>query len=194
MLIDTKAGFFRRIRATNTTDNAYPSVVDVVGFANKPSGTGNSASQTTARAVIDMIDNLIEGATPNWGKIMVYGVGSDNHVITLKLFTYTLAIDGGNLVTATWKVCPFAEVTCTLSANCAAVANGLEGGVTNLYADTMVLVGTSGDAGISMNIFSPADDATPAHIQFSLKGAHLLQPAFKRGSGTDSNGLIQLGN
>lgn len=195
MHVKTWAGNFQRIRQTSTTDSSYPTGMDldILGYANKPTGVGDNASQTTKKAVIDVIgQNTMGGGVPNWAKIHVYGVGSNNHVITFKLYSYTLMEEpSGDPATAQWIVSPLCEVTCTLSSNLTGAGSPI--GATNLFADTMVLVGTSGDAGISMSLFNPADDATKAHIQISLKGAHLLVPTFKKGSGTDCNGLIQLG-
>ncbi len=199
MQLNTQATMLRRSRATNTTDTSYDTFASILGFVNRPTGVGDAVAQTT-KGVWDLIgftqtDNVV---LPNSAILTPFGfhASPNNKIFVMRFDIYKLAMEAGNLNTAEWIRQSLLEVTCTMSSNIPGLSGGLVAN-TNCFCDTIAVVGTSGNQGVSVDIYSPADDATPGTVQVSLKGAHILMPVFKNADGggnpaTSCNTLIQL--
>lgn len=189
MLTETLSTHLMRIRRTNATDSSLPTRTT---SATEPSGIGDNAAQATAKAVISLNRENISGArVQNRVKIVPVGVGSDNNTFTMAVYGWSRVVDRDkelNPELDLWIATKLAAFTCTLSA-----AVGVAGRVltaTDRIADTIAIIGTSGNPNVSMEIVSPATDE-PAHIVVDLKGAEKLEIVFGTGgSATSANALV----
>lgn len=133
------------------------------------------------------------GATENAVKIVPIGVGSDDTTFSLRVIGWDRTIGkAGGIVTDTclWVPIKLVEVQCTLGAT-VGVANAIADASTR-FADVITLTGTSGNAGVDVDIVSPADD-TIAHLVVDLKGSAILEITFSTGSSaTSCNALWSL--
>jgi len=177
---------WRRIRRTNTTDASFPSRLIQEG---EPSGIGDSAAQATASAVIDLAQK--SAVVQNGAVLMFYGAGSNNNTFSARIIGWRWMIEGGDRTTAVWVPTVLAELACTLSSTPIGIAGRILAN-TDLFADTVSITGTTANAGVSIDVVSPAND-TPAHVTIDLVGWQKAEITFQTGSSaTNANGLIAL--
>ncbi len=185
VVLGTTSMKWRRVRSTNTTDNGFPSRII---RATEPSGTGNSAAQATASAVIDMTQPDGGGITQNAMIIKPYGAGANNATFSLRVIGWR-KVEEGDPTTTIWDPTVLVELACTLSST----PIGLAGKVivaTDLFADTIVL--TTGNDDVSCDIVSPTGDVA-AHAVVDLKGFTKIEMTFTTGgSATNCNALVSL--
>lgn len=188
MFVETISQGFQRIRRTNATDNGFPSRLFQVA---EPSGIGDSAAQATASAVFDLA-----GRCPTLGNVVqngfvlkFYGAGANNATFSVRVIGWRQVMEGGDLNTAGWDPTDLCELACTLSST----PVGLAGRIitaTDLFADTIAITGTTANAGVSIDVISPANDRA-AHVMLDVKGFQKVEIIFTTGgSATSCNGLI----
>lgn len=189
IVLQTAAADWQLARATNTTDASFPARFR---SATRPSGTGNSVAQATASAVIDNTGDQA-GGTPVQNSLiaMPCGVGADNNTGSMRIGVWSRVPSKGTPDTEIYIYMLLCEVLYTVSGSLAGLA-GRKVDDTQLFADTITLVGTSGNAGIDIDIVSPAND-TPAHVVVDLKGGEIPEITFARGSSlTSCNALVRM--
>ncbi len=175
-VIETLHQPFNRIRRTNTTDNAFPTRAPQLA---EPVGTGNSASQTTASSVIEMV-NVGTGLVQNGLKLKLYGAGADNATFSVRIYGWDYIIEDGDRNGTEWDPTLLCELACTVSA----AVHGVAGRVitdTDLYADTIT--------GVSIDVHSPADDAHAGLVVMDFFGLRKIEAVFKVGTATNANGI-----
>lgn len=201
VMMQTLAMSGQKIRQTNSTDASYPSRVTrlawLAGVDNQPSGIGDAAAQTTmavkslkktdAVPTTNRLDTNI-GAIYNVGIFQFFGTGNDDTTFLARILGWRYVTDApGTPETAIWVPVPLLELTCTLS-----TATGVAGGTvgsSDRFADTLAIVGTTGNDDVSIDIVSPANN-TPAHVVVDLKGFQKVEVIFDRNSSASScNGL-----
>lgn len=172
MLVETASLSFRKARATNSTDGSFPSRVPTI-------------TEPTQ-------DGVIKVCTPPEGLIaqngflaVFYGTGNNNGTFSSRVIGWR-ALGEVARQTMLWIPVLLVEVQVTLS-NVTGVA-GMIVGSSERFADTLSL--TVGDAGVSADVVSPANDASIAHIQADLKGFQKLEFIFRIDANvTDMNAL-----
>lgn len=188
MLLETLTQDLRRARVTNATDNGFPSRLPT---ATEPTGIGNSAAQATASAVF-----VVGGESPSMQNrvfIKPFGAGANNATFSMRVIAWSRVFDhtGNDLNTFVWDPTVLCELTCTLSST----PIGLAGKVivaTDLFADTITITGTTANAGVSIDVVSPAND-TAGHVVLDLKGAQKVEFTFTTGaSATSCNALVRM--
>lgn len=172
----------RKARATNQTSASFVSKVPV-GSIPTTVDSATGASIFTA--------GYLGAQCQNGMKIFPYGVGSNNNTFNMRVIGWEV-VDLG-LPTELWVPGILVEVQNTLSSNIPGLANRAVI-ATEFFADTMTLVGTTGNANISCEIFSPADDANMAHLMLDIKGCALVEVTFSISSGstTSMNALLKM--
>ncbi len=187
-LLGTSAQPFRRARLTNATDNGFPTRVPT---KTEPTGTGNNAAQATASGVHSLNGSVRGGIGQNSVIIVPYGVGSDTNTFVMRVLGWRILSDQSDAALLEWIPVKLAEFTCTLTSGATGATGGVLG-ATNLFVDTIALVGTSGNDDISIDIVSPADN-TVGHVVVDLKGSQKLEIVFTTGgSSTSCNALIAM--
>lgn len=192
MLIETLAQRFRKARVTNATDSSLPTRVSTL---TRPSGAGNAAAQTTS-SIHDLRGDPFGSVSQNSALIVPYATASDNNTFAMRILGWRAV---GNPAPSTpqpdqplWVPVVLAEVTCTCTGAQPGVAGGIIG-TAELFADTIALVGTTGNANVSIEIVSPADDASIAHIVVDMKGFSMLELVFGTGGvATSCNALLAM--
>lgn len=187
MLLETLSQEFRKARAVNQTSTTF--------VAKKPTKTepAGDAGTATGASVVD----LGSGGeyAQNGVKLAFYGVGSNNNTFSARVFGWSQVrnpLSTGDLNVIVWVPVLLCEVLVTLSSNIPGVTGGTIG-TTELFADTIAIVGTSGNPNVSMEIVSPADDATMGHVILDVKGFKKLELTFSTGSSaTDANALLTM--
>ena len=182
MFLQTLALDWFKVRATNTTDASFPSRIIT---ATMPSGIGDAAAQTTS-AVFNA-----QGAGRGQNAVMlkVFGAGVNNNTLSVRVIAWN-KIASPTEGLAVWSPNVLVELLCTLSST----PIGLAGKVvvaTDLFADTMAITGTTANAGVGVNVNSPAND-TEAYAIVNLYGAQLVEFTFKTGSvATNCNAIAR---
>ena len=189
MLTETLSTHLMKARRTNATDSSMPTRTT---SATAPSGIGDNVAQATASAVF-LLNKESNPGTPvqNRVKIVPIGVGNDNTTFTMAVYSWVRVVDRDkehNPETDLWAAIKLAAFTCTLSA-----ATGVAGRIlttSDRIADTIAIIGTSGNPNVSMEIVSPATDE-PAHVVIDMKGGERLEVVFGTGgSATSANALV----
>lgn len=141
----TVASDFKKVRAANQTGNTFAAVPDSL---TKPVGAGY-IDLTNGGLRQGLANNLLfkfygVGADTQTGKVRIYGVRRvfDNSVSPAVVsYTHVLLFDG----------------TFTITSGATGVASGVVG-ASELYADTIALVGTGGVENVTFRIISPGSD------------------------------------
>lgn len=195
MKLETLAPIWQRIRLTDTTTNTFPTIgptkaIGANGADSRPSGKGDAAANTT-RSVFSLMgnDEARSGgsAVQNCIKVMLYGTDANNETVAARFYVWSLLIELGDMDTAVWIPTLLCEVTGTLSSTIVGVSGGIVN-ASQMFCDTLAIVGTSGNDDVSIDIVSPAND-TPAHIVMDFKGGQLFEPVLEIGTGASANGL-----
>jgi hypothetical protein len=155
---------YSKARATNSTDNPYPSRV---ATTTRPSGDGVITIEQTGRF------------TRNNVMLVPYGVGADNVTMSARVLAWREA-------SGLWVPTIVCEVACTLSTAVGVAAATVIN--SERFADTLTL--TFGNAGVDCQVFSPANN-TAGHVVLDAKGATILEVIFTTGgSATSCNALV----
>ncbi len=192
---------YQLARIANQTSESFPAVSDRWGALHDTdpaylAATGppvGDAGTATCNAFIDLSGG---GSFAQRGaKIVPFGKGADNSTFSIRIFGWT-QIGNANTTTTKWHATLLAEVQCTLTDSLPGLTDTLPVDSSSYYAGDIVLIGTSGNIGVSCEIVAPQND-TPAHLVVDLKGSQVLELQFSReGNGaevaTECNALVSL--
>lgn len=156
------------VKALTANGTAYPTIV---ATATAPSGSG----------VIDVY-SAASGATRRYIKLIPFGTDAADE-------TFVILVTGWSYTGDLWVPSTLCEVTCTMGTKTGVAAKTVIN--TEYFADTLALVGTSGNSGVSVELLSPADN-TIAHLVIDVKGNRYVQVSAKAGTGVNGNALYQL--
>ena len=143
-------------------------------------------SAATATATSAYVHHLGKRGADVPAEVLIhpFGTGANNTTGSLRILAWYLC-GSGTTSTQFWKAVPLAEIAFTLGASV-----GIAGAAqvaADRDADTITL--TTGNANISIDLNSPADD-TIASALVTLKGANKVEFDFKVGTATDVNAWI----
>lgn len=188
VMIDTFASPWRKWRNVNCTDTSFPSKIPTV---TEPTGTGLTA---TDASVVDLVGGVRVGASGKNAMVLAFfGAGSDTNTFSARLIGWNpLETDRGAPVTSgtqLWIPTVLCEVSVALSVQVGIAAKALIN--TDRIADTITIVGTTANAGVNINIVSPAND-TMAYLLIDLMGFMKAELTFDMTGATDGNALYRL--
>lgn len=192
----TRANPFRKVRSVNQTSNGFVSKipVGVDPFITANTNGSGDAGTATGASVIQMTDPITGGQTQNGAHFLFYGVGTNNQTFSARVIGWSPLVSSG-LVSVTpdtqiWIPVPLIEVQVTLSSTPIGLA-GKAIVATELFADTITITGTTANAGVNVNVVSPAND-TIAHLFLDLEGFMAYEVSFTTGaSATSCNALVR---
>lgn len=179
-MMQTFGSPWRKARATLDTSNAYTSKI-IVGsdpyLAVTAGGGTGDANTATGASLIALVQPESRGQPmPNGVSIMFYGTGADDATFAARIIAWSKVVtDRSASVTdndRVWIPHDLCQVTGALS-----TFVGLAGKTildTHRLADTIALVGTTANAGVNVNIVSPANNR-PARMYLDLEGAEYLE-------------------
>ena len=175
VFIDSRRAVLRKARTVNQTG----SFLTAINTTTEPTGSGSAA---TTASIIELAPRKNSVTTPGSVMIWPYGIGSDNNTMLMRVIAWYRCNEHVP-ATLIWRPVILAAYTCTLSTSV-----GIAGAIqldTERDADTIAIIGTVGNANVSMEIISPANN-TPGHVVVSIKGAHKLQINFDDNSSATS--------
>lgn len=184
----TQAEDWWRMRTVNSTDANFPTRGTSLWKSIAP-GSGGAAAQTTPARYSNRGDATGErgswrGVVSNRLACKFYGGGNDDDTFLARVYGWSLLHEGVES-SAIWEPILLCQLALTLS-----TMTGVAGGLvtaTDRWADTIVV--TYGNAGVSVEAMSPANNL-PAHAVIDFKGCELIEFTFDRnGSATSCNGL-----
>ncbi len=126
-----------------------------------------------------MLLNRVKGFGSSLLKVIPYGVGLDDQTFDFRVIAW-------NEVSGLYIPTTLTQASATLS-----TAVGVAGAVvtnSERFADT--IVASLGNAGVDVNVISPANN-TPAHLVIDLKGCELVEIIFDMTSATSGNALVK---
>lgn len=190
----TRSNPWRKLRSVNQTSNGYVSKVPTATDPFIAAGVTGDAGTATGASVKRMAEPVLGGPAQNGVRLCFYGIGSNNNTFSCRIITWSpLQTDGLSVVapdTQIWIPVVLVEVQVTLSST----PVGLTGKAilgTELFADTITITGTTANAGVNVNVVSPAND-TIARMYLDLEGAMAWEASFTTGaSATSCGGLYQ---
>lgn len=179
--VQTLAPTWQPVRAQNSTD-AFPARAWRLGRNNFPSGDGDAGTQTNNPAVLAA--SVPDGDTmPNAICLLPFGTDAADETFKMRLLSWKPAKKKNTSPeTWLWVYSIIGEFTCTLGTR-TGLANSFVGS-TNLIADTIAIVGTSGDQN-SYSIISPADN-TVATLMIDIRGSNYVEVLFDTNSSSAS--------
>lgn len=187
MLIETLRTPLKRARITNYATNGFPTY----GAQGTRPNTTDDSSATGQEAIELTQDN--GGSCPNWVILVPFAVGADDVTFSMRVLGWerTVGLVGKEVAdTDLWVPSNLGEFLCTAGTSVGVAGRYVAD--TERFADTITLVGTSGVAGQSCQIVSPADN-TIACVKVDLKGSSILEIIFTVGvSATSCNALYCL--
>ncbi len=178
----TSWGPLRKCRSVNQTSTSFVAKVP------KAAEPVVDAASATGEATIDMRNG---GSLSQNGLIILpYGLhASITNNLTFSMRVIGWRRFGDDSTTYIWIPVKLLEVLCTVSSTLVGLA-GKTIIATEMFADTITLVGTSGNANVSHELVSPADD-TLGHIVVDTKGYEKIELSFSTGSSvTSANALV----
>lgn len=190
----TRAGPWRKGRKTNATNATFPSRIPLAVDPFITAGASGDADTATGASVIRLTNELFGGQSQSGVELLFYGVGADNTTFSARVIGWSPMVSD-RLVEVTpetqiWIPVVLAELACTLSAVPIGLANKAIV-ATELFVDTITLVGTTAVAGIDCNITSPAND-TIARVYLDMWGHTELEVTFDMTGATSGNCLLRL--
>lgn len=152
-ILQTPIYDFAKVRATNSTQSG--------GFASKVA----TATEPSGAGVLDMRQG---GASRSYNSLLLvpYALADNNGTFSVRVWGWRLASD-------LWVPVLLCEVACTA---CAAVGVADKTVLnTERFADTLTL--TYGNANVSVELLSPANDLT-GHVLLDAKGFQYVEVIF----------------
>lgn len=171
----TRTSRWTKARTTNATNATFTAPV--------PTGTTPPGDSTSATAVVAWEAGGEGGIAPNGLAIMPYAVGSDNNTFAMRVYAWRRL--GDDALSYIWTPQLLVGVACTISSS----IPGVTGRVviaTEFFADTITLAATEGNANISCELVSPADNANAGHVMCDIKGCQRFSIHFSTGSSATS--------
>lgn len=178
--IMTQWGALKKARSVNQTSTSFVSKVP------KAAEPVADAATATGEATIDMRNggSLVQ----NGVLILPYAIGSNNNTFSMRVIGWRRF--GDNPETYIWLPVTLLEVLCTVDSGLVGLANKTII-ATEMFCDTITIVGTTGNPNVSCEIVSPADAASIAHIVVDAKGFEKIELSFSTGSvATSANAII----
>lgn len=189
----TRAGPWRKVRKTNATNATFPSRIPLATDPFVTAGVSGDADTATGSSVIRLTNELFGGQSQSGAEFLFYGVGADNTTFSARIIGWSPLVTSGLTEvtpdTQIWIPVVLVELACTLSAVPIGLANKAIV-ATELFCDTMTVVGTTGVAGLDMSITSPAND-TIARVFVDLWGHTELEVTFDMTGATSANALVK---
>lgn len=180
MQITTQWTPLRKARSVNQTSTSF---VSKVPLATEPV---DDAASATGQASLNMRHG--GSITQNGLFILPYAVATDNQTFSLRVIGWRPL--GTADATLIWVPFLLLEALCTADATLVGLSGRLIG-ATEVFCDTITLVGTSGNANVSHELVSPADGVSAAHIVVDTKGCDRVEISFSTGSSaTSCNALV----
>jgi len=168
-MIQTMGSSFRRALAVNSTSATFPVLAET---HTTPSGAG-----------VFTLDDMNGGVVQNGIRVVPYSLGATNDTYSIRVTGWS-SLDENDPIRIVWVPVTIVEYACTAGASVRFFT------ATEHFADTLVL--TTGDAGVTTDTVSPADD-TVAHFMSDVKGFQKIQFTFQIGTGpTSMNALFAL--
>ena len=192
IMIQTFASPWRKWRNVNSTETSFASKIPT---ATEPTGTGITA---TDASVVDLSGGKASmlgagGPQQNGMALCFFGAGSDTNTFSARLIGWNpLQTDRDAAVSANtnlWIPTPLFEVSVALSLQVGIAGKALIN--TDRFADTITLTGTTANAGVNINIVSPAND-TIGYLYVDLAGFMKAELIFDMTGATDGNALYRL--
>lgn len=187
-MLQTFASPWRKWRLTNCTDTSFASKIPTI---TEPTGTGSTASDAT---VIDLMGGgLPSGPIQNGMSLCFFGAGSDTNTFSARLIGWNpLQTERAAPVTPNtqlWIPTVLVEVSVALSLQVGIAARAVIN--TDRFADTITLTGTTANAGVNVNIVSPAND-TIAYMYVDLAGFTKVELITDLTGATNANALFRM--
>lgn len=178
--IMTQWTHLRKCRSVNQTSTSF---VSKVPLATDPV---DDTSTATGQATIDMRNGAT--LTQNALIILPYATASDNQTFSVRVIGWRRL--GDSQASYIWIPVLLCEVLCTADSTLVGLAGRLIV-ATEIFCDTITIVGTSGNANVSCELVSPADGVSVAHLVVDTKGFDKTELSFSTGSSaTDCNALV----
>ena len=183
MLFETLSTDFRKARGVNATDTSFPSKI--------PTTTEPVTPATETATSASVIELATGGALAQNSVLLVpYATGGDGDTFSIRVIGWR-KLPRMTEASHLWVPVKLLELACTLS-----TVVGVAGApivAAERFADTLALVGTSGNDDVSMDLVSPADN-TIAHCLLDVKGFQKLEVTFDSTAAgtTDMNCLLGL--
>jgi hypothetical protein len=198
VMFKTRANPWRKARRVNQTSPAFVSKIPVAAdpfiTAGSLASQNGDAGTATGASIVRLTDDTVGGTAQNGAEVLFYGVGADNTTMSCRIIGWScLQTSGLSPVvpeTNLWIPVVLAEVLITLAAPVGLANKAIV--ATERFADTITIVGTTANAGIDVNVTSPAND-TIARMFVDLWGHQELEFSFSTGSSaTSCNALYRL--
>lgn len=171
---------------------AFATNKNASGFTAKPSTT----TRPSGDGVIELVPPDGHGFVPSLMRLLVYGLGSDNDVASMRIWAWN-RVGSGAAPGTLYVASIIGEFSCTLSAYIGVAGSPILN--TERLCDTITLVATVGEATITadttrqgtVEVYSPAND-TPGWVQMPTRCPELLEWDFDQTTNTPTmNCLIQ---
>lgn len=186
MLVETLRTPYKKARLVNYTTNGYPTFI--AGQATVPTLT--DVSSATAQVGIEL-SQPNGGASQNAVQVLPFGVGADDATFSMRIIGWqkSIGLVGKEVLdTELWVPLVLVEVLCTLSTFVGVAGRYVLD--TERLVDIITLVGTTGNAGVDVDIVSPGNN-TPGRLLVDLLGSSVLEVQFTTGgSATSCNALL----
>lgn len=180
MFLETKSCRWFKARSVNQTSNGYVAKTTTATEPKDDAGTATGASVIT-------LGYGNGNPVPSSFKALFYGVGTDGQTFSCQIYGWNQA--GTEADEILWIPTPLLEVQVTLSSAIPGILSRYVKS-TELFADTIAIVGTEGNPNVSCELISPANDRI-AHAKFSVVGFAKLELTFTTGaSATSCNALL----
>ncbi len=185
----TKATPWRIARKVSQTSTSF---VSKIPTKTEPAGDAGTA---TGSSVIDLTDPLFGGVAQNGICFMFFGAGSDTNTGACRVIGWSKIITApqGTFVddnNTLWVPTVLAEFAYALSLQ-VGVANAVLT-ASDRFADTITLTGTTANAGVDVDVVSPAND-TIGRVFLDLQGHQKVEFSFHtNSSSTNCNALYKL--
>lgn len=195
VLINTLSTPWRKVRNTNETSNGYVSKIPRATDPWVSAGVTGDADTATGASVINLLNSQNKSMPIQNGiSLLFYGIGSNNNTFSARVLGWSnVGTDRADVVTddmQIWIPVVLVEVAVTLSST----PVGLAGKAvlnTELFADTITITGTTANAGVNVNVVSPAND-TIARMFLDCEGQQYIEVQFTTGgSATSCNALYK---
>lgn len=165
-------------KAASTDDTTTSSFVTRAPTTTEPSGSGvNTMTQSSG------------GVVQNIAKVMPYGLGADGTTFSMRI-TGWIKLPSSNppSVPDLWIPVNLCEISCTCSGTQQSI-RGSDISDSYCFCDTLAVVGTSGNPGVSLDIVSPTG-GKGAHLSIDVKGFLKIQFDFLNSTTSAANAVF----
>lgn len=191
----TRSNPWRKMKSVNETSNGYVSKIPRATDPFVAAGVSGDAGTATGASVVRWVEADTNGGLGQNGiECCFYGVGANNTTFSCRILGWSpLVTDRLGVVspdTNLWIPVVLVEVACTLSSTPIGLA-GKAIVATELFVDTMTITSNTANAGVDVDVVSPAND-TIARLMLDVQGHMAVEFQFTTGgSATSCNGLYR---